>query len=174
MAKRYWGTSGIIYTQWGHKRRSWSLPGQGSWGGDGAEEAPPLAFSRCLMHGSSPGWWWTSFLCPVLFCPLPQLLFSSLALTGFAISACLPHYITVPCPRGPYVTRVTSGFHPTSALPVWYNLSQLAGPSPQQACGGEGGRRRREEEEKECLTPAVGLDETRLAGRSSGGDSFCI
>ena len=41
MVKRYWGTAGIICTQWGQERRSWSLPRQGLWGGDRPEEAPP-------------------------------------------------------------------------------------------------------------------------------------
>lgn len=55
-----------------------------------------------------------------LLCPLspPGLLLPSLALTHFTIPAFIPltHYITVPGPRGPYVSPDTSGFRPHLGL----------------------------------------------------------
>ena len=115
-----WGLE-LSGPQWDPDRRSWGLPRQGNWEMDRPEEGPPWAVSGVPLARQLPSQWWTHLLSSVLFL-LPLLLASSSALTHFR--PCLPPpYVTIPCPRGSYVTKSPRAPIPTSQLPPRPRLS---------------------------------------------------
>ena len=106
-----------------------------------------------------------------LLCPLSSPSAPGVFLCPNSISS-LPASPLCNCPLSQecLCNQVTSGSHPhltapTSASPVRYNPSQLAGPSPQEECGEREQVRGRE---RPLLSPA-GVGRGSLAGRSSGG-----
>ena len=146
--------------QWGPDRKSWDLPRRRNWGRDRQEEGPPCKAAAQPVMDMFP-----------LLCPLSSPSAPGVFLCPNSLSS-LPASPLCNCPlsQESLCNQVTSGSHPhltapTSASPVRYNPSQLAGPSPQEECGE---RERVRGRERPLLSPA-GVGRGSLAGRSSGG-----